>query len=136
MYGKYPPYVSVAKRREKAKRAMDKLRKKGAIIRPIEIEGRAIATTFWGKAWCSHLESFSDYSNRLPRGRTYARNGSVCHLNVEQGVIEGIVSGSALYNIKVEIKPLAKSKWRKLQEKCAGEIGSLLELLQGRISSN
>ena len=136
MYGHFPTYISVAERRANAKHAMDKLRKKGMKICPIEIEGRTIATTFWGKAWCNHLESFSDYSNRLSRGRTYARNGSVCHLDVDKRTIKAIVSGSDLYNINVDIKPLAKEKWAKVQEKCSGEIGSMLELLQGKISSS
>lgn len=114
---------------------MDKLRKKGANIQPIEIEGRTIARTFWGKAWCSHLEGFSDYDNRLPRGRTYVRNGSVCHLEVQKGLVKAIVSGSELYNITIDISPLKKSKWEKIQSKCSGEIGSMLELLQGKISS-
>jgi hypothetical protein len=54
---------------------MSALRKKGVDIQPVEIEGRKIAKTFWGEGWCDHLESFSDYANRLPRGRTYVRNG-------------------------------------------------------------
>ena len=83
-YG-WKPYVPVAKRREQAARKISKLIKKGMNIQPIEIEGRQIARTFWGKAWCRHLEKFSDYSNRLPRGRTYVRNGSVCHLEIEPG---------------------------------------------------
>jgi len=76
------PYVPVAQRRAKALEKMKKLRKKGKAIQPVEIEGKAIARSFWGKAWCDHLESFSDFSNRLPRGRTYVRNGSVCHLEI------------------------------------------------------
>ena len=75
---------------------MSKLRKKGEDIQPVEIEGRTIARSFWGKGWCTHLESFGDYSNRLPRGRTYVRNGSVCHLGIRKGTVEAIVSGSEL----------------------------------------
>ena len=79
-YGEWPPYVSVAQRRARANREMKKLRKQGRDIVPIEIQGRKIAATFWGESWCKHLERFSDFANRLPRGRTYVRNGSVCHL--------------------------------------------------------
>ena len=132
----YPwrPYVSVAQRRAKALRQMNKLRKKGHNIQPVEIEGRAIARSFWGKAWCEHLESFSDYSNRLPRGRTYARNGSICHLNIESGKIEAIVSGSELYNVTIKIESLRSSVWKTIKKKCSGQIGSMLELLQGKLS--
>jgi len=134
-YG-WAPYVPVAARRAKALKEMNKLRKKGQDIQPVNIKGNTIAKTFWGKGWCQHLENFSDYSNRLPRGRTYARNGSVCHLKINKGKIEAIVSGSSLYKIKVNIKPLSKKKWDVIQEKCSGQIGSILELLQGKLSNN
>jgi len=113
---------------------MDALRKKGVEIQPVEIEGRKIAATFWGEAWCEHLESFSDFENRLPRGRTYVRNGSVCHLAVAKGHVDAKVSGSALYTVQVKIKTLAGKKWKAIKTRCSGQIGSLLELLQGRLS--
>ena len=130
------PYVPVAQRRAKALEKMKKLRKKGKAIQPVEIEGKAIARSFWGKAWCDHLESFSDFSNRLPRGRTYVRNGSVCHLEIGAGRIEAIVSGSELYNISIDIKPLKPAIWKSIKKLCVGRIGSMLELLQGRLSDH
>jgi uncharacterized Zn finger protein len=134
-YG-FRPYVSVAQRRAKAAREMAKLAKKGKVIRPIQIEGRTIARTFWGKAWCDNLESYMDYENRLPRGRTYVRNGSVVHLDIRPGEIEAQVSGSELYKVHIRIAPAAKSKWKRLCGDCAGTIGSLIELLQGRFSDH
>ncbi|MBF0289984.1 MAG: hypothetical protein HQM14_19380, partial [SAR324 cluster bacterium] len=89
MYNSWPRYVPVAKRRASAKKKLEKLRKQGKKIYPIEIEGRKITKTFWGNAWCTHLEKFSDYSNRLPRGRSYVRNGSVCHLEIQKGMVTG-----------------------------------------------
>ncbi len=130
------PYVSVAVCRSRAMKKMEKLRKKGLDVQPVKIEGRKIARTFWGEAWCDHLESFSDYENRLPRGRTYVRNGSVCHLDIARGGIEAMVSGSELYEVKVSIETLARKKWKDVKERCAGQIGSLIELLQGRLSEN
>lgn len=127
-------YVPVAERRQKALREMAKLRKKGKNICPVEIEGRTIVRTFWGKGWCTHLESFSDYDNRLPRGRTYARNGSVCHLEINKGHVTAIVSGSELYKIAIKIKSLPATRWNSIKKLCAGQIGSMLELLQGKIS--
>jgi uncharacterized Zn finger protein len=135
-YGEWSPYVPVAKRRARAARETNKLRKKGMTIEPIEVEGRKIARTFWGEAWCSHLEKFSDYENRLPRGRTYVRNGSVCHLAISRGKVEAIVSGSALYRVDINITPLSVNKWKNVRKQCAGQIGSMLELLQGRLSDN
>lgn len=135
-YGGWAPYVPVAERRARAAREVSKLRKKGMEIEPIEIHGRKIARTFWGEAWCNHLEKFSDYENRLPRGRTYVRNGSICHLAISRGKVEAIVSGSALYRINIEITPLSANKWKNVRKQCAGQIGSMLELLQGRFSDN
>lgn len=127
-------YVSVGERRANAQRELNKLRKKGMVVRPVEISGRTIAKSFWGKGWCEHLESFSDYSNRLPRGRTYARNGSVCHLEIQEGLVTAMVSGSSLYQVKVDIKALPDSAWTEVKQKCGGQIGSMLELLQGKFS--
>jgi len=134
-YNDWAPYVSVAQRRAQAQQQMKKLQKQGKNIQPIEISGRKISHTFWGNAWCDHLEQFSDYANRLPRGRTYARNGSVCHLEIKQGKVEAIVSGSSLYDIVIDIKPLAKSRWTTIKKSCAGQISSMLELLQGKLSN-
>jgi len=132
----WAPYVPVAQRRAKAAKEMNRLSGKGKKIEPIEVQGRKIARTFWGEAWCDHLEKFSDYANRLPRGRTYVRNGSVCHLTISTGKIEAIVSGSELYNINISISPLPAKKWKNVRQQCAGQIGSMLELLQGRFSDN
>jgi uncharacterized Zn finger protein len=137
MYGSwgFRSYVSVAERRRKAEKAMAKLVKKGQKITPIKIDGRLIATTFWGKSWCDHLESFSDYENRLPRGRTYVRNGSVVHLAVDEGKIEAMVQGSELYKVQINIKTVDDRKWRTILGSCSGQIDSVVELLQGRLSS-
>jgi len=114
---------------------MEKLRRKGKRIDPVQTAGRKIAESFWGRAWCTHLEKFSDFANRLPRGRTYVRNGSVCHLEIGEGNVDAIVSGSELYDVSVRIAKLAPKRWAELKGRCMRGIGSLLELLQGRISA-
>ncbi|MGC8477640.1 MAG: SWIM zinc finger family protein [Acetobacteraceae bacterium] len=113
---------------------MEKLRKKGQAVTPVQIAGRAIATTFWGKAWCDNLESYSDYENRLPRGRTYVRNGSVVDLQVAPREVRALVSGSEIYRVTAAIGAVAPAAWRAICAECAGGIGSLVELLQGRFS--
>jgi len=133
-YSGWAPYVPVAARRHRAKQKMAQLRKKGVDIQPIEIEGRKITKTFWGQAWCDHMESLGDFENRLPRGRTYVRNGSVCHLAIKKGAVSAMVSGSSLYKVEIKIDVLPKKSWTKVKSRCAGQIGSLLELLQGRLS--
>jgi len=135
-YFRWKPYVPVAVRRQRAEKKLAQMRKKGLDVQPVEIQGRKIARTFWGQAWCDHMESLGDFANRLPRGRTYVRNGSVCHLDVAQGQIKAIVSGSELYNVVVKIGTLPKAKWSDVKQQCSGRIGSLLELLEGRISDS
>jgi len=128
------PYVSVVQRRRQALSEMAKLRKKGHPVSPVIVEGRAIVTTFWGKAWCENLERYSDFANRLPRGRTYVRNGSVIDLQIAPGEIKALVSGSEIYKVAVKVTPVAKARWRSICKDCAGAIDSLIELLQGRFS--
>jgi len=133
-WGYYRPYISAAERRRKAEKTAAKMVKKGQKLSPVRIDGRMIAQTFWGKAWCDHLESFSDYENRLPRGRTYVRNGSVIHLSIAEGKIEALVQGSSLYTVKIDIKCVDQKKRKTLLESCSGEIDSVVELLQGQLS--
>lgn len=132
----WPAYVPVAERRRQAAKHLDKLRKKGELVNPIVIEGRQIASTFWGQAWCNNLEAYSDYANRLPRGRTYIRNGSVIDLQIVQGKVKAQVMGSALYQVAIEIKPMLKEKWSSLVKACTGKIDSLIELLKGKFSKS
>ena len=132
--GGWAPYVPVAARRRKAEREMERLRKKGAVLSPVKIEGRQIARTFWGKAWCDNLESYRDFENRLPRGRTYVRNGSVVDLQIAPREVTAMVSGSEIYQVKVSIGDVAKTRWKQLCADCSGGIDSLVELLQGRFS--
>ena len=130
----YPPYVPAAERRRRAAREIQKRAKKGLAVEPVVVAGRTIARTFWGKAWCVHLEGYSDYASRLPRGRTYVRNGSVVHLGVAPGRIDALVQGTDLYEVAVTVTPLAKARWTSIVSACAGQIDSLVELLQGKLS--
>jgi uncharacterized Zn finger protein len=132
--GGWAPYVPIAERRRKAEREMEKLRKKGHPVAPVKIEGRKIAATFWGKAWCDNLESYRDYETRLPRGRTYVRNGSVIDLQITTREVKAMVSGSSIYRVTVTIGPVPKTHWRSICADCTGAIDSLVELLQGRFS--
>ncbi len=131
----FAPYVSVAERRKQAEKAAAKLAKNGRKVSPIRISGRTIASTFWGKAWCDHLESFSDFENRLPRGRTYVRNGSVVDLRISEGSVEALVQGSSLYQVNISVTSVDSKKWRAILESCSGEIDSVVELLQGKLSA-
>ncbi len=127
--------MPVAKRKANALKEAKKLQKKGQVLQPVELSGRSIATSFWGKAWCENLERYSDLANRIPRGRTYVRNGSVMHLEINPGVVSALVSGSQLYKVNVRISQLSDKRWADLKSACSGSVGSLVELLQGKFST-
>jgi len=133
-YKEWRPYVSAAERRRRAAKKISKMRKAGLEVSPVRIAGRKIAATFWGDAWCKNLEAYSDYANRLPRGRTYVRNGSVIDLQIGAGRVRSLVSGSDIYEVDIKIKPLEKKRWADIKGRCAGQIDSLVELLRGFIS--
>src|SRR5207249_8055674 len=83
-----------------------------------------------GKAWCDNLESYSDFENRLPRGRSYLRNGSVVDLKIEAGKVSALVSGSDLYTVTISVEALKPAHWKSVVKECGGKIDSLIELLQ------
>lgn len=134
-YGGFAPYVPVAERRAKANKAMAARKKKGLAVEPVAVagRGRSIATTFWGRAWCDAIEGQASLANRLDRGRTYVRNGSVAHLAIAPGEVTAVVSGSELYDAKITVRPLDAARWRRIRDACAGEVRSSLDLLQGKL---
>ncbi|MDQ2925574.1 MAG: hypothetical protein M3R43_08475 [Acidobacteriota bacterium] len=130
----WKPYVSVAQRRRKAERAAAQAKKKGLALSPVGGGRGAITKSFWGRAWCANLERYSDFSNRLPRGRAYVRNGSVIDLKIAQGEVQAQVVGSSVYNVAVSVASAPTKQWQAIGVDCAGSIDSLIELLQGRFS--
>jgi len=134
-YGGFPEYVSVAKRRARAQQRLKALARKGKKPSPIVIEGRTIATTFWGQAWCEYVEGHAALVNRLERGRSYVRNGLVVDLEITTGRVRALVSGTDLYEVVIEIAPLPEPRWKAVRRRCGGQIGTLVELLAGRFSS-
>jgi uncharacterized Zn finger protein len=130
----YERKPTVLEQRRKATREGQRLAKRGQKLSPVIIEGRKIASSFWGKAWCDNLESYRDYENRLPRGRSYVRHGAVLDLSVNAGKIAALVCGSQIYQVEITIKPLSQTHWSRIKTRCAGQVGSLIELLEGRLS--
>jgi uncharacterized Zn finger protein len=135
-YDAFPKYVTAAERRARARREAAKLAKKtGRDLAPVgPIDDRKIVRTFWGKAWCDNLESYSDYASRLPRGRSYVRHGSVVDLQIAAGRVTALVSGSDLYETTVAIKRLDARRWKEIAGACTGKIDSLVDLIQGNLS--
>ena len=125
---------TVKEQRRNAAREIQRLAKRGEQLSPVVIEGRTIASSVWGKAWCDNLESYRDFEYRLPRGRSYVRHHAVIDLKVSAGQISALVCGSEVYSVEIAIKALAPAHWSRIKSQCAGQVGSLIELLEGRLS--
>lgn len=130
---RYPKYVSVSEKRDKAKKSAEKLKKKNPNLKPVIIEGNKIARTWWGIAWIKNLERYADYSNRIGRGRSYVRHGAVLDLQIEAGKITALVQGSRSkpYSISISITALTKNVWKNIVATCEGTLGSLTDLVKG-----
>src|SRR2546421_12009273 len=129
--------MSTAQKKAHGVLALAKLLKKSKrTAEPVVIahRKRQLTTTFWGKAWSDNLERYADLANRLPRGRTYLRNGSVLDLAIAEGRVEAHVAGSELYRVTIGIAPMARARWRRVVGRCTGRIGSLVGLLRGEVS--
>src|SRR5262245_9609282 len=130
----FPAYVSVAERREVAARYVAARRPRDKALAPVPSSGRgrALAKTFWGRAWCDNLAAYAALINRLERGRSYLRNGLVIHLGIEAGAGTALVSRSEGYQVDVRLQPMARQRWRAHARAGAGKIDSVVELLAGR----
>ncbi|MHB8126394.1 MAG: SWIM zinc finger family protein [Desulfitobacteriaceae bacterium] len=130
----FPKYVPVAEKRSLAQKSIEKLKKKNPDISPVIITGTKLTRTWWGKSWNDNLKSYSDYSNRIGRGRSYVRNGAVLDLKITQGNIIALIQGSVSkpYQVNIVIQPLSKDIWEAMTKECAGKIDSLQELIEGK----
>jgi len=130
----FPEYIPVAEKRRQAQKSVEKLRKKNPDISPVIITGTKLTTTWWGKSWNKNLESYSDYSNRIGRGRSYVRHGAVLDLKMTQGKISALVQGSEAkpYQVTINIQSLPKDIWETLTNDCTGKIDSMQELIEGK----
>lgn len=129
-------YYSDAKEsKERIKREIAKRQKKGERFKVLEAPSgnTKLVKTFWGKAWNENLESYSDFEYRLPRGRSYLRQGNVYNLAIEPGQVTSVVAGSELYDVAVTIKSLTKSHWAAIKQQCEGQVASMLDLLGGKL---
>jgi len=129
----FPPYVSTAERHLLRQRVAARFAARAGELSPVVIDGHKIAHTFWGNAWCDNLERYSDFANRLPRGRSYVRSGAVIDLRVEPGHVVARVAGSDVYKVEVSVAAMPAAQWKALCRDCAGAIDSVVALLQGAL---
>jgi uncharacterized Zn finger protein len=130
----WPKPLRKDERLARAGRAAKKLSRGGRELHPVVVEGRTAAKSAWGKGWCTTLASYGDYENRLPRGLSYLRSGAVIDLAIQRGRVEALVSGSRVYKVRIDIRPLTRARWSAMKAQCAGGITSLVALLRGELS--
>ncbi|MDH3347682.1 MAG: SWIM zinc finger family protein [Desulfobulbaceae bacterium] len=131
---KYPRYVSVAEKKAKAMKKLAQLKKKNPNINPVVIESNVLAKTWWGKSWNTNLESYSDYHNRIGRGRSYVRHGAVLDLQILAGKVKALVQGAATkpYSVIIPIRKLSLDKVNAIKMECRGKLNSLQDLISGK----
>lgn len=92
--------------------------------------------TWWGQRWIAALETLGRaYANRLPRGRTYARNGSVTDLTVAPGIVTARVHGSRRtpYRVSLRIPAFTDPQWTAATHALARQLRHAAALLDGRM---
>ncbi|MHC5018947.1 MAG: SWIM zinc finger family protein [Planctomycetota bacterium] len=98
--------------------------------------GRQFAETWWGARWIQALERLGGgWSNRLPRGRQYARSGAVKNLRFVEGEIEATVQGTAEspYEVQIGLPNLADEVWDRVLKKLTGKALYAAKLLSGEM---
>lgn len=119
--------------KENAKATAQKAAKKGKELHPVIITGRQITKSWWGNAWCSNLERYADFDNRLPRGKRYVKTGSVIDLDIEKGKILARVQGTRItpYKVEIRISPLSEQQIQSITDKCGKKVDNLSKLVSG-----
>lgn len=125
------PTASELKRKAEASRK--NAEKKGNVLEPVVIQGRSIAGSWWGRAWCANLERYADFESRLGRGKRYVKTGAVIDLKIEKGRIRARVQGSRKtpYKVEIRISPLSEERCQAIIGKCGQRVENLEKLLAG-----
>ena len=125
------PTTSELKRKSEASRVSAE--KKGKRLEPVVIQGRNIAKSWWGRAWCDNLERYADYESRLERGKRYVKTGAVIDLSITKGRIQAKVQGSRKtpYKVEIRISPLSEERCQEILQTCGKRVETLEKLLAG-----
>ena len=129
-------YVRVKKRRETAESIAARLTAEGEALEPAKAHGKAIASSFWGRAWCHAIEEWQDYASRLPAGRSLLKNGGVIDLKLETNLATARVAADCLYQVRIRFQGVDKEQLNALRSACAGKLTSLIDFIQGNLSDD
>lgn len=128
--------VNKAALRAKVEQKLQRRRAGGELLEPLlPVVKKELCTSFWGQAWNKNLMHYADYESRMAPARTALRRGEVLGLEVKAGCVSATVLGLDLYEVQVRIKPLDPDLWTEIRQACAGQVGTLVELLSGQLST-
>lgn len=118
---------------KKARESVLSAKNKGKTMHPIVIEGKGIAKSWWGQAWCKNIEQYADYASRIERGKRYVRSGAVVDLVIKSGKVFARVQGTRKtpYKVEIKISPLKEENCDQIIERCGSQIETLQELVNG-----
>ena len=92
--------------------------------------------TWWGRAWVEALEQRARLDpNRLPRGRDYARGGSVGQLVLAPGEVRAQVQGrkTVPYEVRIRVRRFADDEWDRVLEAISAQLGHAAAMLDGEL---
>lgn len=89
-----------------------------------------IGEEWWSRQFVDVVESYSK-SNRITRGKRYARKGQVVDLTVETGVVSATVQGSRPdpYEITIRGDALTEESWTEIEQEMAEQAAYAAQLL-------
>jgi len=95
---------------------------------------RTFGGTWWGKAWLDALDkrALKD-PNRLPRGRTYARQERVTDLELSPGLVQAKVWGTDRYLTQLSVRVLTSAEWDHVLDTIMAKAANSAALLAGEV---
>lgn len=136
MASQYWDYTSAARKRELAAFEKARLIEKGFNPLPVDAFSGPIASSAFGESWVDKIEDWADEPNRLGRGKTSLRAGSVVHLGINGGEAVALVQGGRLYRVYIKVAPISKKRKKILRAKSAQDPDIMMALLTGNYDAD
>ena len=99
-------------------------------------EGPEFGRTWWGRAWLEALEQRARLDpDRLPRGRDYARSGTVGELTLAPGEARARVQGRKTepYEVRIRVRRFTDDEWDRVLAAISARLGHAAALLDGEL---
>ncbi|MEL6865430.1 MAG: DEAD/DEAH box helicase, partial [Bacteroidota bacterium] len=98
---------------------------------------KTYGNTWWGRQWLNALNRI-DYSNRLPRGRTYANKGAVISIDIDRNRITAMVQGSRRqpYEVNIQVPVFTAPEKARIIETVTANPVFLSKLLNRELPSD